>query len=96
MLLAGHLQFLPGLTVETIGIDRRDVAPKTLGDLLALRRADKRAIIGISKLRRMTGSSCVNHPLWPSVRPFFIMPSSDLLLPENLLRKCTGRAPKRL
>jgi hypothetical protein len=27
---------------------------------------DKRAIVGKSKLRRMTGSSCVNRPLWPS------------------------------
>src|SRR5205807_6889328 len=36
-LFAGDLQFLPGIAVETVGIDRRDVAAEALGELLALR-----------------------------------------------------------
>ena len=37
---------------------------------------DNRAIKGMSKVVRMTGSSCVKRPLCPSVRPFFIVLSS--------------------
>ena len=37
---------------------------------------DNRAIKGMSKVLRMTGSSCVKRPLCPSVRPFFIVLSS--------------------
>jgi len=35
-----------------------------------------RAIDGVSNVRRMTGSSCVKRPLYPSVRPFCIALSS--------------------
>src|SRR5207237_10366387 len=34
-LFAGDLQFLPGIAVETVGIDRRDVPPEAVGELLA-------------------------------------------------------------
>src|SRR5207249_5149655 len=36
-LFAGHLQLLSVIAVEAIGIDRRDVSPKALAYLLALR-----------------------------------------------------------
>src|SRR6185437_17015111 len=36
-LLAGHFQLLPGIAVEAVGVDRRDVAAKALGHLLTLR-----------------------------------------------------------
>src|SRR6516162_8604986 len=35
-LLVGDLQLLSGIAVETVGIDRRDVAPKSVDDLLPL------------------------------------------------------------
>ena len=35
-----------------------------------------RAIEPMSKVREMTGASWVNRPLWPNVRPFFIVVSS--------------------
>src|SRR5438270_4533188 len=38
-LFAGDLQFLSGIAVETVGVDRRDVAAEALGELLALRLA---------------------------------------------------------
>src|ERR1700730_15642791 len=36
-LFSGDLQFLPGIAVKTIGIDRRDVTPEAFDDLLPLR-----------------------------------------------------------
>jgi len=36
-LFSGDLQFLPGVAVETIGIDCRDVTPEAFDDLLPLR-----------------------------------------------------------
>src|SRR5262249_30755294 len=39
-LLAGDLQLLPGIAVEPIGIDRGDVAPKALDELLPPRLAE--------------------------------------------------------
>ena len=41
--------------------------------LLMFAPTDSRAIDAISKLRRITGASWVNRPLWPSDRPFFIV-----------------------
>jgi hypothetical protein len=50
-LFAGDLQFLSGIAVEAVGIDRRDVARKALADLLALRLAE----IGPVRADRQTG-----------------------------------------
>src|ERR1700738_690971 len=36
-LFSGDLQFLPGVAVKTIGIDRRDVTPEAFDDLLPVR-----------------------------------------------------------
>ena len=78
-LLTGHFQPISSIAVETVGTVRRNVLAEALAALLALhlgqtgpgRPTDSRAIAAMSKLRQITGCSCVNRPLWPSVRPFF-------------------------
>jgi hypothetical protein len=40
-LLFGNLQLLAGIAVETVGIDRRDIAPEAVGDVLPLSLAHR-------------------------------------------------------
>jgi hypothetical protein len=60
---------LPGIAVEAIGIDRRDVAPKAFGDLLVLafaetglRGPDREPRIGYAARWRVTGAEAAVNP----------------------------------